>query len=173
MSDILHIFCLQKYEYARSANPSRDVLEKCLASLDNGNYGLCFSSGLGALTAVVSLFKSGDHIVCIDDVYGGTNRYLQKVASKFNVITSLFDFEDLTLLPNVIKPATKVNVYFILYFIITIFCIIQVCRVTHRTCNEKFKNLIFFSSTCCTVRLKGSKKCEVIMLSNSEIYGAT
>lgn len=97
----------KKYEYSRSANPSRDVLEKCLASLDNGKYGLCFASGLGALTAVVSLFKSGDHIVYIDDVYGGTHRYLQKVAAKFNVTTSLFDFENLDELPNIIKPETK------------------------------------------------------------------
>ncbi|KAK7603442.1 hypothetical protein V9T40_003441 [Parthenolecanium corni] len=97
----------KKYEYSRSGNPMRDVLEKCLASLDNGKYGLCFASGLGALTAIVSLFQSGDHIVCVDDVYGGTNRYLQKIAAKFNVTTTFFDFEDLTKLPNLIKPATK------------------------------------------------------------------
>jgi cystathionine beta-lyase/cystathionine gamma-synthase len=54
-------------------------LEACLASLDGAKYGLCFASGLGATTAIVHLLYSGDHIVSVDDLYGGTYRYFNKV----------------------------------------------------------------------------------------------
>jgi hypothetical protein len=54
-------------------------LEACLASLDGAKYGLCFASGLGAATAIVHLLNSGDHIVSVDDLYGGTYRYFNKV----------------------------------------------------------------------------------------------
>lgn len=73
------MFNIQGYEYGRSGNPSRDVLEACLASLDGAKYGLCFGSGLGATTAIVHLLNSGDHIVSVDDLYGGTYRYFNKV----------------------------------------------------------------------------------------------
>lgn len=71
-----------KFEYSRSGNPTRAVLETALAKLDNAEYGLCFASGLGANTSITHLLKSGDHILCCDDVYGGTNRYFSKVCSK-------------------------------------------------------------------------------------------
>ena len=67
------------YEYGRSGNPSRDCLEKCLAALDGAEYALAFSSGLAATSTITHLLKSGDHIVCMDDLYGGTNRYFRKV----------------------------------------------------------------------------------------------
>lgn len=67
----------QGFEYSRSGNPTRNVLEKCLASLDNGRYGLTFSSGLGATTAVLTMLSNGDHIVIGDDIYGGTNRLIR------------------------------------------------------------------------------------------------
>ncbi|KAK9892134.1 hypothetical protein WA026_018334 [Henosepilachna vigintioctopunctata] len=78
----------KKYEYSRSGNPTRDVLEKVIASLEGGNFGACFSSGLGAATAILSLLKQGDHLICVDDVYGGTNRLLSKVAVKFGIQTT-------------------------------------------------------------------------------------
>ncbi|XP_017472292.1 PREDICTED: cystathionine gamma-lyase-like [Rhagoletis zephyria] len=65
------------YEYSRSGNPTRNVLESCLAALEGGKYGLTFSSGLGAAMTVFSMLSNGDHIVVGDDVYGGTGRLLR------------------------------------------------------------------------------------------------
>lgn len=62
------------YEYSRCGNPTRQALEECLASLEKAKYALTFSSGLGATTTLMFMLKSGDHIVSIDDVYGGTGR---------------------------------------------------------------------------------------------------
>lgn len=62
------------YEYSRCGNPTRQCLEECLASVEKAKYALTFSSGLGATTTLMFMLKSGDHIVSIDDVYGGTGR---------------------------------------------------------------------------------------------------
>lgn len=98
-------FVLKLYEYGRSGNPTRDVLEKCLASLDNGKYGLVFSSGLGMTTVLTQLLSSGDHLISCDDVYGGTFRLFSKVMSRQGIST---DFVDATNLENV-KKAIKSN----------------------------------------------------------------
>ena len=67
------------YEYSRTGNPTRTALETCLAELEGGRYGLAFSSGLAATTAVFSLFGQATHIVLGDDLYGGTYRLMEKV----------------------------------------------------------------------------------------------
>jgi cystathionine beta-lyase/cystathionine gamma-synthase len=67
------------YDYARAANPTRTALEECLASLENAAYGHAFSSGLGATTSIVHLLDPGDHVVCVNDVYGGTYRMFSQV----------------------------------------------------------------------------------------------
>ena len=67
------------YDYARAANPTRTALEECLASLENAAYGLAFSSGLGATTSIMHLLDPGDHVVCVNDVYGGTYRMFSQV----------------------------------------------------------------------------------------------
>jgi len=59
------------YDYSRTANPTRAALEQCLASLEGGRYGLAFASGMGAITTVMLLLKSGDHVVVCNDAYGG------------------------------------------------------------------------------------------------------
>jgi len=95
------------YEYSRSGNPTRDCTEKCLASLENGKHCMLFSSGLGATTSLFNLLNSGEHLVAMNDLYGGTNRFFRKIASKFNVETS---FVDLTVAENLekhIKPNTR------------------------------------------------------------------
>lgn len=101
------------YEYGRSGNPSRTVLEECLASLENGKYGLTFSSGLGATTSVMSLLSAGDHIVCGDDVYGGTNRLFSKVIAKFGIEPSFVDATNPEKIEAAIRPNTKVFNLFI------------------------------------------------------------
>ena len=67
------------YDYARVANPTRTALEECLASLENAAHGHAFSSGLGATTTVMHLLDPGDHVVCVNDVYGGTYRMFSQV----------------------------------------------------------------------------------------------
>ncbi|KAJ9580196.1 hypothetical protein L9F63_004139 [Diploptera punctata] len=95
------------YEYGRSGNPSRSVLEECLASLDNAKYGMCFSSGLGASTAIIHIFNAGDHMISVDDLYGGTYRYFSKVAARMNIETTYIDATDLKNVEEAIKPNTK------------------------------------------------------------------
>lgn len=95
------------FEYGRSGNPTRDVLEKCLASLDNGKHGLTFSSGLGVTTTVITMLSSGDHIVAGDDLYGGTNRLLRNVAMKMNIEVDFVDCTDLAKVEAAVKPNTK------------------------------------------------------------------
>ncbi|KAK9501824.1 hypothetical protein O3M35_012482 [Rhynocoris fuscipes] len=95
------------FYYGRSGNPTREVLEKCLASLDDAKYGLAFASGLAALTGVCSLLQTGDHIVSGDDIYGGTNRYFRTVASKMGIDITYADMTDPTVLETAIKNNTK------------------------------------------------------------------
>uniref|UniRef100_A0A2M4CUD7 cystathionine gamma-lyase n=1 Tax=Anopheles darlingi TaxID=43151 RepID=A0A2M4CUD7_ANODA len=95
------------FEYGRSGNPTRDVLERCLASLDNGKFGLTFASGLGATTTVITMLKSGDHVVAGDDLYGGTNRLLRNVAMKMGIEIDFIDLTNLEQVEQAIKPNTK------------------------------------------------------------------
>ncbi|KAF5276271.1 hypothetical protein FQA39_LY06620 [Lamprigera yunnana] len=97
----------KKYEYGRSGNPSRNILEQVLASLEGGKHGVCYSSGLGAITAVVGALDIGDHVICGDDVYGGTNRLLNNVAKSFGITTSFVDLTDLDNIRDAIQPNTK------------------------------------------------------------------
>ena len=71
------------YEYSRCGNPTRQCLEECLASLEKAKYALTFSSGLGATITLMFMLKSGDHILSIDDVYGGTGRLFRSVLFSF------------------------------------------------------------------------------------------
>ena len=67
------------YDYARTANPTRTALEQCLASLENARFGHSFSSGIGATTTLMHLVDPGEHVVCVNDVYGGVYRMFSKV----------------------------------------------------------------------------------------------
>jgi cystathionine beta-lyase/cystathionine gamma-synthase len=96
------------YDYSRSGNPTRTVLEKVLAGLENGAHGYAFASGLGALTTLVlALLRSGDHIIVGDDVYGGTFRLLDKVMKRFGVEASYVDMTDVANIQSAVTPATK------------------------------------------------------------------
>lgn len=96
------------YDYSRSGNPTRAVLEGVLADLEGGNHGFCFASGLGALTTLcMALFQPGDHIICSDDVYGGTFRFFTKVFSKFGVNIQFVDATQVDAVAAAITPATK------------------------------------------------------------------
>lgn len=73
------------FAYARGKNPTRVALEKCIAELENAKHGICFSSGMGAIDAVVKLLKPGDEVITGDDLYGGTYRMFTKVYEKFGI----------------------------------------------------------------------------------------
>jgi cystathionine gamma-synthase/cystathionine gamma-lyase len=95
------------YEYARTGNPTRTALEECLAALESGKYGLCFSSGLGATNTVMNLLSSGDHVVVGEDVYGGTYRIFDKVYKRYGVEFTFVDSTDVRNTEKAIKPNTK------------------------------------------------------------------
>jgi cystathionine gamma-lyase len=81
------------YAYARGANPTRNALQKSIAALENGKYGICFSSGMGATDAVIKLLSPGDEVITSNDLYGGSYRMFKKVYEKFGI---KFHFIDLT-----------------------------------------------------------------------------
>lgn len=81
------------YAYARGANPTRNALQKSIASLENGKFALCFSSGMGATDAVIKLLNPGDEVITSNDLYGGSYRMFTKVFEKYGI---KFHFIDLT-----------------------------------------------------------------------------
>jgi cystathionine gamma-lyase len=95
------------YEYSRTQNPTREALEKNLASLESGKFGLAFSSGCSATTTVVSLLKAGDHLLCSDDVYGGTYRLFDKILKHHGIEFSFVDFTNLSVVEKALRPNTK------------------------------------------------------------------
>src|SRR5215210_3299703 len=73
------------YEYARSQNPTRTALESAYAQIENGKFGLAFSSGVAATDAVIKLLNPGDEVICGNDMYGGTYRLFSKIFEKFGI----------------------------------------------------------------------------------------
>jgi len=80
------------YDYSRSGNPTRAAFEKNVAAAENANFGLAFASGLSATTTVTHHLRAGDHVICMDDVYGGTRRYFSRIAARFGVTFTFCDF---------------------------------------------------------------------------------
>ncbi len=95
------------FEYSRSGNPTRRALESCIAALEGGSHGLAFSSGLAASTIVAHTLSPGDHVLCGDDVYGGTFRLFDKVMRPLGIDSSSVDFRDLAAMRAAIKPNTR------------------------------------------------------------------
>jgi cystathionine beta-lyase/cystathionine gamma-synthase len=95
------------YEYSRVGNPTRSALDACLASLEEGKYGLSFSSGLAAEHAIFSILRPGDHVVVPEDMYGGTYRLIREMLEPYNINFTFTDFTDLDLLQKAFLPATK------------------------------------------------------------------
>jgi len=98
----------RKYEYSRSGNPTRDCLEECLASLEDGKHGLTFASGLAATTSIMHLLKQGDHVIAGDDLYGGTNRYFRRVLSNQGITVEFVNSIVVSNVTAAIKPSTKI-----------------------------------------------------------------
>ena len=95
------------YEYSRTANPTRTDLEANLASLEGGDYGRCFSSGMGAINTVLNLLESGDHVVTGEDVYGGTHRIFTQVYEDYDLEFSFVDMTDLDAIEAAMQENTE------------------------------------------------------------------
>src|SRR5262249_50679631 len=95
------------YEYSRSGNPTRTALEMCLASLEGGERGLAFASGLAASAAVLSLLKPGDEVVAAADLYGGTYRLLERVFRPWGLVARYTDDPSPAGFERLITRATK------------------------------------------------------------------
>src|SRR5437868_9395561 len=95
------------YEYSRSGNPTRTALEACLASLEGGERGLAFASGLAASTAVLSLLKPGDEVVAAADLYGGTYRLLERVFKPWGLVARYTENASPGGFTQLLTPATR------------------------------------------------------------------
>lgn len=95
------------YDYARSNNPTRKVLEDCIAQLENGHSGYAFASGLAAIDAVVKLLEAGDEIIAVDDIYGGAFRLFTHIYQKFGISIKYVDSTYSQNVADVISPKTK------------------------------------------------------------------
>lgn len=95
------------YDYSRSGNPTRNTLEACGAALEGARHGLAFASGCAATTTVLHTLKPGDHIVCGDDVYGGTFRIIDKVMKPMGITATFVDMTDLARTAAAFRPETK------------------------------------------------------------------
>jgi cystathionine beta-lyase/cystathionine gamma-synthase len=94
------------FEYSRTGNPTRQALEECLASIENGIFALAFSSGLAAEHTVLSTLKPGDHVIAAEDMYGGTYRLFEEVFKPYGIQFSFVGGNTLEF-ENAIKPSTK------------------------------------------------------------------
>ncbi|WZY00423.1 bifunctional cystathionine gamma-lyase/homocysteine desulfhydrase [Bacillus sp. FSL W7-1360] len=95
------------YEYSRTGNPTRTALEALIADLEGGHAGFAFASGMAAISAVTQLFKSGDHLVITDDVYGGTYRLLTSILQRMNIDVTFVDTSNAALVRAAIRENTK------------------------------------------------------------------
>ena len=95
------------YEYARTDNPTRTAYQECIASLENGKHALAFSSGLATTDTLLHTLKTGDHIICSDDVYGGTFRLFDKVLTRFGLSFTYMDLSDLERVSQAFRPNTR------------------------------------------------------------------
>jgi cystathionine beta-lyase/cystathionine gamma-synthase len=95
------------HEYARLTNPTRDALEEALRSLEGGTSAHAFASGMAAITALCTMMKSGDHIVCSDNMYGGTTRLFDKVLTQYGLTFTYVDTSDASQVAAAIGPKTR------------------------------------------------------------------
>ena len=95
------------FDYARSANPTRQMMEDHLAALDSGKYGVAFSSGMAAVDSCLKLLKSGDHVICSDDVYGGTYRLFNQLLINYDLHFTYVDTSFPDKIEKAIRPETK------------------------------------------------------------------
>ena len=95
------------YEYSRVSNPTRDALETNLASLEGGTSAHVFASGMAAIMAMITMFRTGDHVICGENVYGGTPRLFNQIVTRYGIEFSYVDTSDPENVRRAIRPGTK------------------------------------------------------------------
>lgn len=138
------------WEYSRTGNPTRAALEKLIADLEEGEYGLAFASGLAAINTVLSLFKSGDVLVVSDNIYGGTFRILDNVFNNFGITYRIVDTSDLNAVESAIDDSVKaVYVESPANPLLTVTDIAEVSKISH-----KYGKLLIVDNTFLTPYLQ-------------------
>jgi len=97
----------KEWVYGRTGNPTRAALETNLAALEEGKHGLCFSSGMGAITTSLTLLTKGDHVVVTDDCYGGVYRIFTRIMSRYGIESTFVDMTDLVSVEDAIRGETR------------------------------------------------------------------
>jgi cystathionine beta-lyase/cystathionine gamma-synthase len=95
------------WDYSRAGNPTRDRLEVALAALEGGTSGHAFTSGMAAISALVAMYRTGDHVICSHNVYGGTARLFNQIVRHYGIEIEYVDLADLDAVAKAIKPNTK------------------------------------------------------------------
>ena len=95
------------FDYTRSSNPTRQVMEEILADLDGGKFGVAFASGMSAVDSCMKLLKAGDHVVCSDDVYGGVSRHFNQILVNYDLHFTYVDSSGAANIENAIQANTK------------------------------------------------------------------
>lgn len=95
------------YDYSRSKNPTRQVLEDAIARLEHGERGFAFSTGMAAINTIFALFRQGDHFIVTEDLYGGTFRLFNKILSQFGLTATFVDTSNIEEIEQAILPSTK------------------------------------------------------------------
>ncbi len=95
------------FDYTRSSNPTRQVLEENLAAIEGGKYAVCFASGMSAVDSVMKLLSAGDHVVSSDDVYGGVSRHFNRVLARYGLNFSYVNSSEPEAVRKAIRPETK------------------------------------------------------------------
>jgi cystathionine gamma-lyase len=127
------------YEYARTQNPTRSALETNLAALENGTDAICFSSGLAAQDAVIKLLASGDEVLAVNDLYGGSYRQMVRVWSQWGLKSRFVDMYDAANVEREISPATKL--------------------IWIETPTNPMLNIVDIAAVCATARKQGILTC--------------
>ena len=95
------------YEYARGKNPTREAFERNVAALEGGRHGFAFASGMGCLDSIMKLFRSGDHVICAENVYGGTFRLFDRILQHFGLAFTYVDTRDAQRVADAVRPTTR------------------------------------------------------------------
>jgi cystathionine gamma-lyase len=95
------------YEYARTQNPTREALERNVAALEGATHGFAFGSGLAALDTILKLLRRGDHVVCGENVYGGTHRLMERIYGELGLSFTFVDMRDVGNVEQALTPATR------------------------------------------------------------------
>ena len=95
------------FDYTRSSNPTRQMMEDHLAAIDNGKYGIAFASGMAAVDSCLKLLKAGDHVICSDDVYGGVSRHFNQILVNYDLHFTYVDSSNAANVKNAVRKETK------------------------------------------------------------------